>query len=214
MKLIEQSWKFEDDIDGLAILKKIERAGRTCYKSEDKITEHSAKLFCQRILRSGHHSVIEHQSITVRIVTNRGVTHEIVRHRLASYSQESTRYCDYGGDDIIFIKPIWLDPMWKDEDDDNTYRKFIHALDEAEDYYKDLRQLGWSPQQAREVLPNALKTEIVMTCNLREWRHFFTLRADKAAHPQMRALATDMLKGFNKAIPILFEDLWDKVLLN
>jgi|SRR5208337_1088342 len=212
MKLINQHWNFEELVDGPAILKKIERAGRTCYKSEDKITEDSAKTFCRAMIKSGHHSVIEHHNITVRIVTNRGVTHEIVRHRLASYSQESTRYCDYGGDDIVFITPVWapyLDGPEPQEEkgDHKDYWSFIEALKQAEWFYKDLREKGWSPQQAREVLPNALKTELVMTCNLREWRHFFTLRTSKAAHPQMRELARSMLNGFKKVIPVIFDDI-------
>ncbi len=199
MKLISQSWSFEQQPDGHAILRQLERAGRTCYKSEERITDDSAASFCHSIIKSGHHSVLEHASVSVRIITNRGVSHEIVRHRLASYSQESTRYCDYGGDDITFIKPVW--------EHSEQSLLFSNALREAEEYYKSLRAIGWSPQQAREVLPNALKTELVMTCNIREWRHFFTLRCSKTAHPQMRALALDMLYRFYKEMPVLFADI-------
>jgi thymidylate synthase (FAD) len=213
MKIIDQSWSFEHSIDGLAILKQIEKAGRTCYKSEAKITEDSAIAFCRRIIESEHHSVLEHVSVSVRIITNRGVSHEIVRHRLASYSQESTRYCDYEGE-VEFIRPVWsklplgtYNPNTLDGDIRDTTDNFLLALDNAKNSYKKLRAGGWSPQQAREVLPNALKTELVMTANIREWRHFFTLRCSKAAHPQMRALALNMLLGFKKVIPVLFNGI-------
>lgn len=202
MRIIEQSWSFEQVINGSEILRDIEKAGRTCYKSEDKITDKSAEAFCRRIIKSGHHSVLEHANIRVRIICNRGCSHEIVRHRLASYSQESTRYCDYGGDDVVFIMPIWSKEIIQ-----RSLDQFLDALVDAENHYQILRDMGWSPQMAREVLPNALKTELVMTCNVREWRHFFTLRCSAAAHPQMRALALSMLAGFKKAISVLFEDI-------
>jgi thymidylate synthase (FAD) len=193
----------------------IERAGRTCYKSEAKITEDSAGKFIASILKNGHETVIEHSSITVKIICDRGVTHEIVRHRIASYSQESTRYCNYSGG-AIFIIPPWvkIEPgeySWKDiyghrfEFDGD--HQWATAMTNAEQVYVDLLKLGWSPQQARSVLPNSLKTEIVMTCNLREWRHFLKLRTASAAHPQMREIAEPILKEFAKRIPIVFDDL-------
>jgi thymidylate synthase (FAD) len=202
MEMVNQGWKFEEAVDGPAILKKIEAAGRTCYKSEDKITDESAAVFVRGIIKSGHHSVIEHHNITVRIVTDRGVTHEIVRHRLASYSQESTRYCNYGAIDIKFIAPVDFELNEGD----------LSLLAIIEEHYKRCIVGGRSPQQARYFLPNGLKTEIVMTANIREWRHFFTLRASPKAHPQMRALAWDMLKGFRIAIPVLFDDVHPEVL--
>lgn len=214
MKLIPQSWSFDGSINGSAILRKLERAGRTCYKSESKITDDSAAVFCCALIKSGHHSVLEHVNVTVRIITNRGVSHELVRHRLASYSQESTRYCDYSGE-MEFIQPDWC-PLsicaeYGDNDywpgDDEAVHDFVNFLSSCERAYGNLRSLGWPPQKAREVLPNALKTEIVMTCNIREWRHFFTLRCSKAAHPQMRALALDMLTGFSDLIPVIFDDI-------
>ena len=208
MKLIPQSWSFEQQPDGPAILRQLERAGRTCYKSETKITDDSAASFCRSLIKSGHHSVLEHASISVRIITNRGVSHEIVRHRLASYSQESTRYCNYSGYDIVFIEPIWDSGVDVAYYKQSPYYIFQSALQDAEHYYNQLISGGWSPQQAREVLPNALKTELVMTCNIREWRHFFTLRCSKAAHPQMRQLALSMLVGgFSIVIPVLFDDI-------
>jgi thymidylate synthase (FAD) len=153
----------------------------------------------------GHFSVIEHQSITVRIVCDRGISHEIVRHRLASYTQESTRYCNYSkgkyGSELTVIKPCF----WNEDDE-----KFIiwkESLIQSEIAYNKLISLGASPQEARSVLPNSLKTEIVVTMNLREWKHFFKLRTSEAAHPQMREIAKPLLKEFQKLIPIVFNNI-------
>ena len=198
MQLIEQSWEWI--LKPTTALERIELAGRTCYKSEDKITEDSAIKFAESIIRRGHESVIEHVNATVRFITNRGVTHELVRHRLCAYSQESTRYVRY--DNIEFIKPIW----WK-ASTTREQNSFLDACEATEESYKFLLQNGWMPQQAREVLPNALKTEIVVTANLREWRHIFKLRTSKAAHPQIRALMLSCLKGFQEVIPVLFDDI-------
>lgn len=184
------------------------------------------------ILKRGHESVLEHVSLSVRIVTDRGVTHEIVRHRLASYSQESTRYCNYSGDrfgkEITVVLPVWFDqePLVKHPDGsvDRDVKKswipgdvyshgfmaWIDGMYEAEEAYFKMLDLGQSPQQARSVLPNSLKTEIVMTANLREWRHFFSLRATPAAHPQMRELAREMLLDFQARIPVVFDEFWVK----
>lgn len=210
MRMREQRFIIEDlagGHDGLDILKKIEAAGRTCYKSEDRITDHSAEKFVRTLIRSGHHSVLEHHNVTVRIITNRGVTHELVRHRIAAYSQESTRYCDYGDGEIEFIWPSWIDLQGNPIPLES--REFLRMLQDAERNYKLLRANGWLPQQAREILPNALKTEIVMTANLREWRHVFRLRCGVAAHPQIRELMRDGLRQMAEAIPVVFEDLYE-----
>ena len=219
MRLIRPSYEIEQ-VNGLEILAAIERAGRVCYKSEDKISDESAPKFVAGILKRGHESVIEHEKVSVRIICDRGVTHEIVRHRLASYSQESTRYCDYQGG-VTFIVPPWCkvsdenlnknipvfdSAMWHEEAQDT--RTWLFAMFGAEQTYQIMRSdYGWSPQWARSVLPNSLKTEIVMTCNLREWRHFFKLRSAKAAHPQMREIAVPMLKEFKQLIPVIFDDI-------
>lgn len=188
------------------ILKNLELAGRTCYKSEDKITVDSARGFIGRILKSGHHSVIEHANITVRFICDRGVTHELVRHRLASYSQESTRYANYSKDkfgrEITVIKPLF----WAE--DSPEYKQWAEAMRQAESAYMQLIDLGARPEQARSVLPNSLKTEIVMTCNIREWRHVFALRCHAAAHPQIRELLKPLLKDLYDRLPVLFEDLY------
>ena len=199
MKLIQQSWEWVQCPK--TPLQIIELAGRTCYKSEDKITEESAEKFVRGILKSGHESVIEHVSATVRFITNRGVTHELVRHRLCAFSQESTRYVDYQNE-MEFIIPVWWDDGSK-----GAKETFTAAIKDAEWFYKELRNKGWRPEQAREVLPNALKTEIVVTANMREWRHIFKLRTSKAAHPQIRELMTSCLKGFKERIPVLFDDI-------
>lgn len=198
MQIIEQSWSWVKKPEN--VLELIEMAGRTCYKSEHKIGPGSAEKFVRMIKRHGHSSVIEHGWATVRFITNRGVTHELVRHRVASYSQESTRYVRYDGN-MEFIQPVW----W-DEWSDNERQIWMRALQSAENEYIELLKNGSRPGQAREVLPNSLKTEIVMTANLREWMHVFNLRCSKASHPQIRALMIDCREGFRKRIPILFDE--------
>jgi thymidylate synthase (FAD) len=194
--------------DGETMLKHIELAGRTCYKSEDKITADSAAEFVRRVLRSGHHSVIEHMNITVRFICDRGVTHELVRHRLAAYSQESTRYANYSrdrfGNEITVIKPCF----WPEGS--QAYQDWFSAMAAAETAYMNLIQNGARPEQARSVLPNSLKTEIVMTANVREWRHVFNLRCSAAAHPQIREIMLPLLSEFHDKIPVIFDDLYDQ----
>lgn len=205
MKIIEPSVEILTPIDGKAILKMLEAVGRTCYKSEDKIQEGSAEKFIAGIVKRGHEAVIEHYNITVKFICDRGVTHEIVRHRLASYCQESTRYCNYSSDkfgtEITVIKPCYLD------EGTESYRMWAGLCSLAEAYYFDLLNYGCTPQEARAVLPNSLKTELVMTANIREFRHFFKLRCSKAAHPQMREVALMLLKEFKERIPVLFDDI-------
>lgn len=198
MKIINASYKIETPIDGKQILKRIEKAGRTCYKSEDRITAESAENFVRMLIERGHESVLEHESITVRFICDRGVSHEIVRHRLASYSQESQRYVRYNGD-IEFINPHM--PNAK------AYEAWQELCERAEETYKELLSYGVQPQQARSVLPNSVKTELVMTANLREWRHFLKLRTAKAAHPQMRELTVPLLKELQERIPVVFDDI-------
>lgn len=203
MRIIPATFIIQSNIDGDYMLKQIELAGRTAYKSEDKITQDSAKDFVKMILSRGHESVLEHQFVTVRVICDRGVSHEIVRHRLASYTQESTRYCNYTkgkfGNELTTIKPCFFEG--------EKYEIWRNAMEDAETHYNNLIKAGATPQEARSVLPNSLKTEIVITMNLREWRHFFTLRTSKAAHPQMREIAIPMLKEFKKLIPVIFEDI-------
>lgn len=205
MKVIEPYVEFAEPIDGDAILKHLERCGRVCYKSEGKIAEGSAEKFLANIIKRGHEAVLEHYSFTVRFVCDRGVSHEIVRHRLASYCQESQRYCNYGkdqfGGDVTFIKPLFFD------EGTPVYRIWERSCQNAETAYFDLLNEGCTPQEARTVLPNSVKTELVMTANVREWRHFLKLRTSMAAHPSMRQLANQLLAICQLNIPVLFDDI-------
>lgn len=207
MKIIEPSVEIITPLDGAAVLKHIELCGRVCYKSEDKITDDSAKRFVKMLIELGHESVLEHYSFSVRFICDRGISHEIVRHRIASFSQESTRYCNYAsdrfGDEITFVEQSGIN------DDPLTYGWWKGACQEAERRYFALLQSRCSPQEARSVLPTCLKTEIIMTANLREWRHFLKLRTANAAHPDMRYLALSLLEQLKKLIPIVFDDVYD-----
>ncbi len=204
MKVIKPYFVIEDEINGEQILRNLERYGRTCYKSEEKITSDSARKFVAAILKSGHESVLEHEKVTVRVICDRGVSHEIVRHRIASYSQESTRYCNYKSRGIQVIEPFFF------VGDDKKYWIWLNAMRACEEAYNALIGAGATPQEARSVLPNSLKTEIVMTYNLREWRYFFKLRCSKQAHPQMREIAIPLLREFQQRIPVIFDGILEE----
>ena len=212
MQVIKPSIEIIDMDDYEKIVKKIERIGRVCYKSEGKITEDSAEKFIKGLLTRQHESVIEHENVTVRFVCDRGVTHEIVRHRIASYSQESTRYCNYSGDKfdnqitVIDLASGFQYDLSK-ENDKGKYEVWTKAMENAEQSYFRMLELGATPQEARSVLPNSLKTEIVVTMNLRSWRNFFRLRVDSHAHPQMREVATMLYEEFQKRLPVFVADL-------
>lgn len=182
----------------------IEIAGRVCYKSEDRITLGSAEKFITRLAESKHESVLEHGSITVRFVCDRGVSHELVRHRIASFSQESTRYCNYSkgkfGEEITVIDPLGGFP----EMTNDSFKGWRYAMEEAEKAYLFLISAGSSPQEARSVLPNSLKTEVVLTANPREWLHIFKLRCAKTAHPQMREIMIPLNSKFHEVWPSIF----------
>ena len=200
MKVIQQSAMLECCPTRDDALSAIERAGRTCYKSE--CVGDPAK-FVKSILNKNHESVIEHCSATFRFITDRGVSHEIVRHRIASFSQSSTRYCNFAkdkfGKELTFIEPV----NWCDMNEERRNLWLAHMLQTELDYMRDI-ELGATPQEARGMLPNALSTEIVMTANFREWRTVFNLRTSKAAHPQMRALMLDAQRQMAERIPELF----------
>lgn len=206
MKILTQSHEIIDHIDGTEILKKIERIARLCYKSEDKITEDSHLGMVKGLLARGHEAMLEHVSISVKFITNRGVTHELVRHRLASFAQESTRYVNYGKSDMEFIEPVFTHCKFDEEVDE----VWIETMREAELCYVLMIEAGFPPQDARSVLPNSVKTEIVVTANLREWRHILALRAVGTTgkpHPQMQALMIPLLQEFKANIPVIFDDL-------
>lgn len=205
MNIIEPSFKVLDDINGENVLKNIEKIARVCYKSENYITDESYKTFIRNIINSGHESVIEHEKVTIKVICDRGVSHEIVRHRLASYSQESTRYCNYYqekfGKELTFIRPYF----WKE--DSVKFELWKNVMQNIEENYTKLIEFGAKPEEARSILPNSLKTEIVVTMNLREWRHFFKLRTSKKAHPQMREIAIPLLQEMKNMIPVIFDDI-------
>lgn len=208
MQAIKAYTQIYKDFDGQKVLQKIEVAARTCYKSEGKIQEGSAEKLVAGLIKSGHEAMLEHASVTVKFVVDRGISHELVRHRLASFAQESTRYCNYSKDDfgseITFIIPEYLE--YKSE----GWNIWKESMKQAEDAYFKMLDFGLSPQQARAVLPNSTKTEVVMTANLREWRHFFKLRAIGTTgkpHPQMLEVAVPLLEDFKQMIPVVFDDL-------
>lgn len=212
VKIIEQSYKIITDLDGLVILKNIERAARTCYKSENLITEdgESAKRLVKFLVKRGHTAMLEFGGmIHVLIICNRGLTHELVRHRLNSFAQESTRYCDYTmhrhRNEITVIRPLSFG-------DDIVYEKYKYtiwevAMQNAEDSYFRLRGYGVPPQIARGVLPIDIKTEINIAANPTQWRHILKLRTSNAAHPQIRTLMRELLEEFKQKIPIIFDDI-------
>lgn len=226
MKLIKPYYQILSKVDGAEMLRSIERAGRTCYKSEDQITDESAEKFIGMLVSRGHESVLEHEKLSILFVCDRGVSHEIVRHRNASFSQESTRYCNYSKDkfdsQLTFIIPEWLnipevtlktqeevelfliEGTMGDAMDNNPW---MYSMLYLEERYNDLTNKGWRPHQARSVLPNSLKTEIVVTTNLREWRTIFKQRTSKAAHPQMRELMCPLLDELKTLVPVVFNGI-------
>jgi thymidylate synthase (FAD) len=224
MQLIRQSALIYP-FDPVEIYKKIERAGRLCWKSEGKVTESSYEKFIPMIMSKHHESVLEHGSVTIRFITNRAVTHELVRHRTGvAYSQESTRYCNYSKDkfnnQLTFIIPSWLnleERFWTADEINSSgfsgeYLTWLNNTINAElGYNKLITEFGWTAQQARGVLTNDLKTEIEVSVNIRELRHILLLRGDAAAHPQMRELMLPVLDEMNLKLPLLFNDIWSAI---
>lgn len=205
--------------NGIKELQHIERIGRVCYKSEDKITEdgESAKKFVNMLIKAGHEAMIEHSSLSVKFTVDRGVSHELVRHRIASFAQESTRYCNYAkdkfGSECTFIDlegGIKLDNKMKSmkaEEIALILDEWLSAMEDAERHYMKMLELGATPQIARSVLPTSTKTEITITANYREWRNFFKLRADTPAHPQMREVTIPLLNDLKSKISVVFDDI-------
>lgn len=216
MKIIKPSYDILTPIDKHTLYKQIERAARTCYKSEDAITDDSAEKMVKGLVKRGHEAMLEHASVTVKFITDRAVANEIVRHRMASYAQESTRYCSYDkdkfGNGITVIEP----KFWSNQVLDNRTRYNIwkECCEQCETAYLDLLKAGARPEEARDVLPMSLKTEIIVTMNLREWRHFLNLRAANStgiAHPQIREIAVPLLNRFYKEMPEAFSDIYEKL---
>lgn len=209
MQIVKAGYEILTPLDGEEILKSIEAIARVCYKSEGNICTGSAEKMLRALVKSKHEAMLEHFSFSVKFICDRGVSHELVRHRVASFAQESTRYCNYGkSGEVVFIKP---DALYDDfEDHRGNYDTWCRSMSRAEKDYLYLLQNGATPQEARAVLPNSLKTEVVMTANLREWRHFFKLRAlgtTGKPHPQMQEIAVALLEDVKSQIPIIFDDL-------
>ena len=205
--------------NGLAELQQIERIGRVCYKSEGKITQdgESARKFVKMLIDRGHEAMLEHSSLSVKFTVDRGVSHEIVRHRIASFAQESTRYVNYSldkfGSEVNYIDlegGIRLDNKMKEMDGETVaaiLAQWREAMTQAEAHYMKMLELGATPQIARSVLPNSTKTELTVTANYREWRNFFKLRTEKTAHPQMREVTIPLLNELKAKLPVIFEDI-------
>lgn len=221
MKVIKAGYEILTPISegGIDELKHIERIGRVCYKSEGNITEdgESAKKFVKMLIGRGHEAMIEHSSLSVKFTVDRGVSHELVRHRIASFAQESTRYVNYSldkfGNEINVIdieNGIALDNKMKNMDA-NTIVAIMDewrlAMEDTEKHYMKMMELGATPQIARSVLPNSTKTEIIITANYREWRNFFKLRTAKTAHPSMREVTISLLRELKEKIPVIFDDI-------
>ena len=215
MRIIKPSYEILTPISdgGIKELQHIEKIGRVCYKSEDRITDdgESAKKFVKMLISNGHEAMIEHSSLSVKFVVDRGVSHELVRHRIASFAQESTRYCNYSkdkfGNEITVILPCFFDTGMGILSNSLVYQEWKLACECAEERYFNLLKMGATPQEARTVLPNSLKTEITVTANYREWRNFFKLRTAEASHPQMREITIPLLKELKTLIPIIFDDI-------
>lgn len=214
MKVVKPDWRIValTEADPTLLMKHLEAMGRICHQSEDAITENSYVKFLRGLIKIGHESVLEHASVTSVVICDRGITHEIVRHRIAAYCQESTRYCNYSkgkfGNEITVVEP----PFWDHKDPE--YQIWYDACAQTEAAYFELLGRGCTPQKARDVLPNSLKTQIAITMNIREWRHFFRLRCAKDAHPQMIEIARKGLVEFCDYFPCLFEDIYKEVFCN
>lgn len=221
MKIIRPSTEILTSVSELELLRLVELAGRTCYKSEENVTEESYKKFTKMIIDNGHESVMEHSSLTIKFICDRGVSHELVRHRIASFSQESTRYCNYSTNKFDNQVTVIL-PPWVSEEDYTSMKELneegFGKMDKASriwytqcltacSNYLLLLETGWRPEQARSVLPMSLKTEVVVTANLREWRLIFKQRTSKKAHPQMRELMIPLLGDLKTLLPIVFDDI-------
>ena len=216
MKIVKPKYEILTDISegGIKELQQIERVARVCYKSEDKITPdgESAKKLVRFLVKQEHEAMLEHSQLSVLFTCDRGVANELVRHRIASFAQESTRYCNYAGEkfggELSFIIPHYLFDYAGSEKSRRMYAQWESSCKDDENYYMHLIDLGLRPEQARCVLPLCLKTEIVVTANYREWRNIFKLRTPVAAHPQMRELMCPLLKELQSKIPVVFDDIY------
>ena len=205
MNIVEPSYKILSNVDGMELLRQIEYCARTCYQSYNKQTDNSCVNFVKMLIGRNHEACLEHASLSIKFIVDRAIQNEIVRHRIASFCCESTRYCCYAKDkfnnEITVIKPLFF------EKDTLEYNLWRQSMETSEKIYLALIAKGCKPEEARSVLPLALKTEIVMTANLREWRHFFKLRTSKRAHPQIREISIPLLNEMKSLLPPIFEDI-------
>lgn len=222
VKVVEQTWHIDGVLDGISMVQKIERIARLCYKSEEKITEHSYLQMVKMLVDNEHWAMIEHGGvITVHITGNRGLSHELVRHRLCSFAQESTRYCDYDsgrfGGQITVVRPLWVLNTVKElnrASESGIYTEleevskiWLRSMRYAQKSYNELSFAGYNPQSCRGVLPIDVKAEIYVTANLRQWYHILELRTATTAHPQIRGIMREILKYFHEEIPFIFDKL-------
>ena len=207
MRLVEP-WIKVENFDGVKIMKRIERACRTCYRSEDKISEESYKNLLTNCLNRGHESVLEHEKITVRIYSDIGTYKDLTRHRFASFSVESTRYCSYNkdkyGNEIAVVNPVYIE----DKEVFETWKKAIEDMEKA---YMKMKELGASTDMCREILPHSTAAEYTMTANIREWKHILELRTTNHVHPAIRQVLIPLLLLFKEQMPEIFGDIeYDK----
>ena len=203
MRIVEP-WIMVEKIDGKKIMKKIERACRTCYRSGGKISENSYKTLLTNCITRGHEWVLEHEKVTVRIYSDIGSYKDLTRHRHASFSVESTRYCSYDkdkfGNEISFINPIYME-------DKDVYKTWENTMKEIENGYKKMKELGATTDMCREILPHSTAAEYTMTANIREWKHILSLRTTKHVHPSIRQVLIPLLKYFKEEMPEIFGDI-------
>ena len=193
-----------EKFDGVQVMKRIERACRTCYRSEGKITEDSYKNLIKNCLNRGHESVLEHEKVTVRIYNDIGSYKDLTRHRFASFSVESTRYCSYDkdkyGNEISFMDPVYIE-------DEKVYEVWKKTMQDIENSYLEMKKLGATTDMCRNILPHSTAAEYTMTANIREWKHIFELRANNHVHPAIRQVMIPLLKYFKEQMPDIFGDI-------
>ena len=204
MKIIKPKI-YVENIDGIKVMKRIERACRTCYRSEGSIDDESYKRLIKNCINRGHESVLEHEKVTIRMICDIGVYKDLTRHRFGSFSIESTRYCNYGKDkfenEIKFIEPVNIDKT------SELYKDWYRTVDFIEQEYVRMSRMGATPDQMRMILPHSTAAEVTMTANIREWRHILKLRASKMAHPAIQQLMIPLLLHFKTIMPELFIDI-------
>lgn len=210
MKIVEPKVEFLTQLDGEQVLKHLELCARNCYKSEDKITEDSASKMVQKLIELGHEAMIEHFNVTVKLTTDVGAYKDLTRHRHASFAIESSRFCNYSkgkyGNELTFMKPINI------EENSPEYQIWVNCMKNIEDAYNNMASLGAKADQLRMLLPHSTKADVIMTANLREWRHILNLRCATYAHPSVRQVCLMLLEEFHKNIPVVFDDIYNKYL--